>query len=158
MRSSRRGRRAGRMRWEGCRLYVEDWNATGVAFKYDADTAELLATRGHNVSSTAWGAVTQTQPAFALRAHRCRNEEQQKRPACGPHEGREAAVLYVEDWNATGVAFKYDADTAELLATRGHNVSSTAWGAVTQAILVDADTGELHGVSDPRKDGAPAAA
>ncbi|PRW56746.1 gamma-glutamyltranspeptidase 1-like [Chlorella sorokiniana] len=67
-------------------------------------------------------------------------------------------LLYVEDWNATGVAFKYDADTAELLATRGHNVSSTAWGAVTQAILVDADTGELHGVSDPRKDGAPAAA
>lgn len=27
-----------------------------------------------------------------------------------------------------------------------------------QAILVDADSGRLHGVSDPRKDGAPAAA
>ncbi|PSC67120.1 gamma-glutamyltranspeptidase 1-like [Micractinium conductrix] len=66
-------------------------------------------------------------------------------------------ALYAEDWNATNVAFKYDAGTAAKLTVRGHNVSSTAWGAIVQAVLADPDSGTLHGVSDPRKDGAPAA-
>lgn len=36
--------------------------------------------------------------------------------------------------------------------------SSTPHLPAAQAILLDADSGLLHGVSDPRKDGAPAAA
>lgn len=43
-----------------CR-YAEDWNATNVAFKYDAGTAAKLTVRGHNVSSTAWGAIVQAR-------------------------------------------------------------------------------------------------
>lgn len=64
--------------------------------------------------------------------------------------------LYVEDWNATSVEFKFDSNMATRLAARGHNVAPTTWGAITQAVLADIDTKDLYGVSDPRKDGAPA--
>lgn len=66
--------------------------------------------------------------------------------------------LYLEDWNATSVRFTFDPDLAAKLAARGHKVASTTWGAITQAISADPDSGLLHGVSDPRKDGAPAVA
>ncbi|EFN58125.1 hypothetical protein CHLNCDRAFT_141864 [Chlorella variabilis] len=66
--------------------------------------------------------------------------------------------LYVEDWNATGVAFHYDSGMAQLLKARGHRIAATKWGAITQAVYRDADSDTLHAVSDPRKDGAPAAA
>lgn len=44
----------------------------------------------------------------------------------------------------------------QALAQRGHNVTGTDWGAVVQAVVVGRDDGRLVGVSDPRKDGAPA--
>ncbi|KAL4420110.1 hypothetical protein ABPG77_000591 [Micractinium sp. CCAP 211/92] len=68
--------------------------------------------------------------------------------------------LFVEDWNATSVEFKFDSNMATRLAARGHKVAPTTWGAITQAriaILADQDTMDLYGASDPRKDGAPAA-
>ncbi|KAL4444378.1 hypothetical protein ABPG75_012115 [Micractinium tetrahymenae] len=65
--------------------------------------------------------------------------------------------LFVEDWNTTGVSFQFDSSIAARLAARGHEVAPTTWGAITQAVLADPDDGGLHGVSDPRKDGAPAA-
>jgi len=43
------------------------------------------------------------------------------------------------------------------LEKRGHNVTAFPWGAVVQLILVDPDTGNFTAISDPRKDGAPAA-
>ncbi len=44
----------------------------------------------------------------------------------------------------------------QALAQRGHEVKATDWGGVTQAIFVSPEDGVLTGVSDPRKDGAPA--
>lgn len=44
----------------------------------------------------------------------------------------------------------------QALQRRGHNVSRTDWSGVTQAISVSLEDGTLTGVSDPRKDGAPA--
>ena len=39
----------------------------------------------------------------------------------------------------------------------GHPVAPQSFGAVTQLVLVDPDDGSLLAVSDPRKDGSPAA-
>lgn len=44
----------------------------------------------------------------------------------------------------------------QALRVRGHHVEGTSWGAVVQGILVDPIDDTLTGVSDPRKDGAPA--
>ncbi len=44
----------------------------------------------------------------------------------------------------------------QALQEKGHTVEATDWGAVIQGILVDPSDGCLTGVSDPRKDGAPA--
>lgn len=44
----------------------------------------------------------------------------------------------------------------QALRRRGHQVNATDWGAVTQAVAVSPEDGSLRGVSDPRKDGAPA--
>ena len=43
------------------------------------------------------------------------------------------------------------------LEKRGHNVTAFPWGAVVQLITVDPDSGNFTAISDPRKDGAPAA-
>ena len=42
------------------------------------------------------------------------------------------------------------------LQARGHNVTYASDVAICQAVVVDPDTGYFTGVSDPRKDGAPA--
>lgn len=70
-------------------------------------------------------------------------------------------LLYAEDWAAGEATFRYGNSTLDTLTARGHKVMPSAWGAVVQAIVADADatSGELPGltaVSDPRKDGAPA--
>lgn len=79
-------------------------------------------------------------------------------------------VLYAEDWNAGGAIFAYDNQTLAGLEDRGHSVTQSAWGAVVQAIIDDVDgvyesessalsssgVRYMHGISDPRKDGAPA--
>ena len=44
----------------------------------------------------------------------------------------------------------------QALQDKGHHVEATSWGAVVQGILADPSDGYLTGVSDPRKDGAPA--
>ena len=44
----------------------------------------------------------------------------------------------------------------QALQEKGHHVEATSWGAVVQGILADPSDGYLTGVSDPRKDGAPA--
>ena len=44
----------------------------------------------------------------------------------------------------------------QALEEKGHRVETSSWGAVVQGILVDPSDGYLTGVSDPRKDGAPA--
>jgi gamma-glutamyltranspeptidase len=44
----------------------------------------------------------------------------------------------------------------QALRFRGHTVEATAWSGVVQGILLDPVDGTLTGVSDPRKDGAPA--
>lgn len=44
----------------------------------------------------------------------------------------------------------------QALRLRGHDVQPTSWSAVVQGILIDPSDGVLTGVSDPRKDGAPA--
>ena len=45
----------------------------------------------------------------------------------------------------------------QALQRRGQTVAPTEWGAVSQVIVVDPDTGVLSGAADPRKDGAAAA-
>lgn len=45
---------------------------------------------------------------------------------------------------------------AQALQARGHTVVPAQWSGVVQAILVDPVDGTITGVSDPRKDGAPA--
>lgn len=72
-------------------------------------------------------------------------------------------ILYAEQWNATKMSFAYDKkDLVELIA-RGHEVQSTAWGAVVQGIQVrqvmkedGTQSSALYAVSDARKDGSPA--
>ena len=44
----------------------------------------------------------------------------------------------------------------QALQEKGHHVEVTSWGAVVQGIIADPSDGYLTGVSDPRKDGAPA--
>lgn len=70
--------------------------------------------------------------------------------------------LFAEDWATTGVAFEYDAGARAALDLLGHNITSTNWGGVCQAVFLDMGTHprgqpqQLVAVSDPRKDGAPA--
>jgi gamma-glutamyltranspeptidase/glutathione hydrolase/leukotriene-C4 hydrolase len=70
-------------------------------------------------------------------------------------------VLYAEDWAAGPAAFRYDEGTLSALAAVGQVVRPTEWGAVVQAILAESGVNGKQstawtGVSDPRKDGAPA--
>lgn len=44
----------------------------------------------------------------------------------------------------------------QALKFRKHDVQPTSWSAIVQGILVDPSDNMLTGVSDPRKDGAPA--
>ena len=44
----------------------------------------------------------------------------------------------------------------QALQEKGHTVEATNWDAIVQGILMDPSDGYLTGVSDPRKDGAPA--
>lgn len=73
-------------------------------------------------------------------------------------------VLFAEDWKAGGLEFRYKNATLSELAARQHQVMPTAWGAVVQAITLKESIFNnsmtervLTAVSDPRKDGAPAA-
>ena len=76
-------------------------------------------------------------------------------------------VLYAENWAAgSGVEFRYENETLDGLRARGHDVLQSAWGAVVQAVVLVENEGggedssikkmRMFGVSDPRKDGAPA--
>jgi gamma-glutamyltranspeptidase len=69
--------------------------------------------------------------------------------------------LYSERWSSGNVSFSYDQVLLEELEERGNSLQHTRWGAVTQAVVLETDAEEgaqpwMHGVSDPRKDGAPA--
>lgn len=75
-------------------------------------------------------------------------------------------VLYAEDWTAGGLELHYKNETLTQLAARHHHVMPTVWGAVVQAITLNEKLTNttmikrsriLTAVSDPRKDGAPAA-
>jgi len=61
-----------------------------------------------------------------------------------------------EEWHTASTNFSTPASTLAALRQRGHNVTATDWGAACQLIVVDAGSGGLTSVSDPRKDGAPA--
>ncbi|KAK9908735.1 hypothetical protein WJX75_002081 [Coccomyxa subellipsoidea] len=63
---------------------------------------------------------------------------------------------FVENWSAGAVKFVVSQQDIEALRSRGHDVQPTSWSAVVQGILIDPSDGTLTGVSDPRKDGAPA--
>lgn len=71
-------------------------------------------------------------------------------------------TVYAESWGAGEASFAYQNATLEGLAERGHEIVPSAWGAVVQAVVADADAEPgvefpaLIAVSDPRKDGAPA--
>ncbi|KAL6776630.1 GGT1 [Auxenochlorella protothecoides x Auxenochlorella symbiontica] len=72
------------------------------------------------------------------------------------------SILYAENWSVGGISFNYSTPLLADLAAHGHDVQLTNWGAVVQAVVVDPVVGvgqrtapTLHGVSDPRKDGAP---
>lgn len=85
-------------------------------------------------------------------------------------------VTYVEDWSAGNASFRLPQDARTVcygsvghggckqlvaypqkLEAMGHTLASQPFGAVTQVLLVDPDDGSLLAVSDPRKDGSPAA-
>ena len=60
-------------------------------------------------------------------------------------------TVQTEGWGE----FRFPDTDALALVKRGHDLVSTDWGAVVQAILVGED-GRMEAVSDARKDGAPA--
>ena len=67
--------------------------------------------------------------------------------------------MFAEDQTALGDGTRRKLPTEEVnaLRSRGHEVVySGAKTAVTQLIVVDADTGAIHAVSDARKGGRPA--
>lgn len=67
-------------------------------------------------------------------------------------------TVFVEDHHLiSGLSIVAGEETVEALSSRGHNI--TLWGhsmGVSQYIAVNPDNSDIHGVSDPRKDGAPA--
>lgn len=68
-------------------------------------------------------------------------------------------TVYVEDHRdlLSGLSIIASSKTVDALISRGHNV--TLWGysmGVSQYVAVDPDNGDMCGVSDPRKNGAPA--
>jgi gamma-glutamyltranspeptidase/glutathione hydrolase/leukotriene-C4 hydrolase len=69
-------------------------------------------------------------------------------------------IVGAEDWNTSWAVrpagFHVAQSVLQGLTDRGHNVSSGAYGAIVQAIMVDTAHNVLIGTSDPRKDGAPA--
>ncbi|KAK9819607.1 hypothetical protein WJX72_000222 [[Myrmecia] bisecta] len=64
--------------------------------------------------------------------------------------------LAAENWTAGALSLQYGAARLEALQRRGHDVTATDWGAVTQMITVSSEDSSLTGACDPRKDGAPA--
>ena len=64
-------------------------------------------------------------------------------------------TLQTEEWSGGKLNFQFPDSLIRALERRGHAVTSTDWGAVVQGIEMD-ETGTIHAVSDPRKDGAPA--
>lgn len=68
-------------------------------------------------------------------------------------------TVYVENHHLiSGLSIVAGEETIQALSSRGHNI--TRWGnsmGVSQYIAVDPDNNDICGVSDPRKDGAPAA-
>ena len=64
-------------------------------------------------------------------------------------------TVAAESWQASGVQYLTSNSTIAALRSRGHNVTLSNWGAVSQVILVDSSTRTLISASDPRKDGAP---
>ena len=70
----------------------------------------------------------------------------------------EDSILEVLGTQPTPITITADASVYEALNSRGHrNVTRYTGGmACTQFITIDRDTGLIHAVSDPRKDGRPA--
>jgi hypothetical protein len=65
--------------------------------------------------------------------------------------------VWAENWTASGADFCVPDAQTRALEVRHHVVAPIPFGAVNQLILRDPETGVLTAVSDPRKDGAPAA-
>ncbi len=65
-------------------------------------------------------------------------------------------TVAAEAWGSEAASFIVGQDVVTALERRKHEVVTSDWGAVCQAIAVNPETGVLTSVSDPRKDGAPA--
>lgn len=66
-------------------------------------------------------------------------------------------TVAAEAWSTKAANFTLGQDVVTALERRKHEVAASDWGAVCQVIAVNPETGALISVSDPRKDGAPAA-
>jgi gamma-glutamyltranspeptidase len=69
-------------------------------------------------------------------------------------------LVYAEDHtlvSSDALAIRVPAEVRTALRARGHNVTSEKVIGITQFISVDPETGVVSAVSDPRKDGRPAA-
>lgn len=65
--------------------------------------------------------------------------------------------LFAENWTASGTDLSFPQHELDMLAERGHNITTFPWGACVSAIFADPDDSSLlTGICDPRKDGAPA--
>ncbi|KAK9813827.1 hypothetical protein WJX73_000384 [Symbiochloris irregularis] len=60
-----------------------------------------------------------------------------------------------EEWQSGSLSLHVSNATLQALEMRGHNVTNGTWSGVCQTIAVDTGTGNMVGVSDARKDGAP---
>ena len=67
-------------------------------------------------------------------------------------------AVYAEDWTAGALTERVPAAVLAGLRARGHEVKLAGWGGVAQAAVVSEDGASVEAASDPRKDGAPAAA
>ena len=69
-------------------------------------------------------------------------------------------LVYAEDHtlvSSDALAIRVPAEVRAALRARGHNVTSEKVIGITQFISIDPETGAIAAVSDPRKDGRPAA-
>ena len=69
-------------------------------------------------------------------------------------------LVYAEDHtlvSSSALAIRTPPDVIASLRKRGHNVTLEKVIGITQFISIDPETGVITAVSDPRKDGRPAA-
>jgi gamma-glutamyltranspeptidase/glutathione hydrolase/leukotriene-C4 hydrolase len=69
-------------------------------------------------------------------------------------------VVYAEDHTLVTsdlLSIRTPTDVLTALRKRGHNISAEGVIGITQFISVDSESGLITAVSDPRKDGRPAA-